>query len=132
MKRETQKALSLAMKMMKWANKNGLYSHISLNAHYGQVTFECQADSYRNAHLFKKEFKEVGRFKRISSDTLKYTAHLKDINLGISLYAIDKLPPSCKIIYEEIEVPYQESIEAHTETIAKIACGNGEKEAVSA
>ena len=131
MKRTTIKALSLANRMMKWAYKNRLWSEIRLHTN-GDVSFDCQAHSYRSTHSFKKEFKEVGTLKRFGTDTLTYTGYIKDVNLSIKLYSISILPPSCKIEYEEIAVPYQESVEAHTETVAKMVCGNGKKEAIPA
>ena len=133
MKGTTIKALRLANRMMEWAHKKQLWCATYLHSS-GDVTFDCQAHSYRDAHSFKKEFQEVGKLNRSSyaGANLRYKGIVKDINLSVELYAISKLPPSCKIEYEEIEVPYKESVEAHTETISKMVCGNGEKETIPA
>ncbi len=131
MERTTIRALTLADKMMKWAYKNDIYSYTSLSV-TGGVEFECQANSYLDAHSFKKEFPQVGKLKKTASNTLKYTGFVKDIQLSVSLYAISKLPPSCKIEYEEVVVPYQKYIKAHIETRAKIVCDKDEKELVTA
>ena len=87
-------------------------------------------ESFRNVHQFKKAFPEVRILKReTEGGVLRYYGRVE--NLKLHFYAIDKLPPSCKLITEKVTIA-EELIPEHTEpehvkTITKIVCRNGEQ-----
>ena len=129
MEKGIRKALELAWLMMKWTDENGLYG--SILVHKDDVEFDCQGKSYKNIHLFKKVFPEVGKLDRevYMDDALRYKGKVG--KLLIDFYAVRTLPPSCKLITEEVTIP-EELIPEHTEpehveTVTKIVCGNGKQ-----
>ena len=128
MKRGNRKALELALRMLEWAKKRNIYSEIEV--YFDVVDFSSQMQSFRNVHQFKKAFPEVGVLNRDTSEgSLNYNGKVG--NLKIDFYAIEKLPPSCKLVTEEVTIA-EELIPGHiepehTETVTKIVCGNGEQ-----
>ncbi len=132
MKKGMRKSLELAWKMLEWAYKNDLYANIDATSR-GMVTFRCQPKSYKNVHLFKREFPKVGTFKKgISSMNtwLNYDGNCGDLHIGF--YGVEELPPSCKIVREEVTIPetlVPEHIEPeHTEIKTRIVCDNGDED----
>lgn len=132
MKRGMRKSLELAWKMLTWAEKNDLYANIDATSR-GSIVFRCQPQSYKNVHLFKREFPKVGILKKETSQMntwLNYDGNYGD--LRISFYGVEELPPSCKIVREEIIIPetlIPEHIKPeHTEIKTRIVCDNGDED----
>ena len=128
MKRGNRKALELALRMLEWTDERELYS--SIKVHSISVVFDSQMGSFRNVHQFKKAFPEVGTLKRdTDGGELRYDGRIE--KLRVHFYSIGTLPPSCKLITEEVTIA-EELIPEHTEpehveTVTKIVCGNGEQ-----
>ena len=129
MEKGLRKAMELGWKMLKWTEENELFGSILVQKE--DVEFDCQGKSYKNIHLFKKVFPEVGKLNRevYLNDALRYKGEVG--KLKIDFYAVRQLPPSCKLITEEVTIA-EELIPEHTEpehieTVTKIVCGNGEQ-----
>ena len=132
MKRGMKKSFELAWKMLTWAEKNNLYANIDVSSR-GNVTFRCQPQSYKNTHLFKREFPKIGVLKKeinLANTWLNYEGNYDD--LRISFYGVEELPPSCKIVREEVTIPetlVPGHIEPeHTVTKTRIVCDNDDED----
>ena len=126
MKRGIKKALNLAWKMMVWLEKQE-GGDPSISVSNDNVRVYGYPKSFKTIHKFKKSFKGKYKFERKSyQDTMDYNAELIDMPLSILLHQVKELPPSCKIVYKQVEVPerYIEGYveKAHTEKQAKIVC----------
>lgn len=133
LKKGLRKALSLAYKMLKWLEENddrddsGSWSN-NITVRANHVRVRGYLKSFRTVHKFKREFKGLGKFERNShGDRMDYELELTDIPLMISIEEVKVLPPSCKIVYKDVEVPEQYIegyvLKAHTKKVGKVVCG---------
>lgn len=137
MKKGIRKSFELAWKMLKWAEDNkdkvrDPYVRVEVD----MVRFDCKPYSYKDVHRFMKQFPQTKKLDRstFNNESLSYTGWIG--TLYIDMWMVKELPPSCKLTYEEVEVP-EEYIPghvepAHTKKVAKMVCGNGKAEEVAA
>lgn len=127
---DERKLLDLAIQMQEWASKNtGRFAQVILmswadNAEAKSMEFSLDTNSYKDVHRFLRRFKDVGKMtKQPNGNRISYDGDVRvgEAKLGVRLWGVTDLPPSCHVEYKEIEVP-EETIPAYTRKVAEIVC----------